>query len=215
MVQLGSYAQHQSWISQDGAAAKFVMTIPFSQRHLPCLGHIFKGGWWPKHLRESATRDYPEGRFEVISRPLHKGMCPWGAASANAKARFSRSAIKYPAYCFEDSNLLWKGDVSRLPSVEEKELLFGLPANFTRVSTHQHKRLDDETRLRLLGNAWRVRCSLSAWPWSAGGSQLRGHSLRALLQNCPFHAQCRSQLCTCGAFQAWLSRRMWSASHLL
>ena len=40
------------------------------------MSAIFKGGWWSKFLRLEASAEFPEGRFQVISKPLKAGMRP-------------------------------------------------------------------------------------------------------------------------------------------
>ena len=97
----------------------------------------------------SGEADFPEGRFETFSRPLKKGMKPrgWATASEGARQRSAESlkqGLGFPAYHFEEANLLWdepdnlKDKQSwRLPSAEEREVLFGFPAGWTRVKQGQ------------------------------------------------------------------------------
>ena len=125
----------QRWITHDAHNARFQLKIPRVHRHLPLLTSIFKGGWFPKFLKESASEEFPEGRLPTISRPLKHGTRPrgWTNASSAARVRFQEAGLKFPVYHFEDSSLIWKGQQARLPSSDEKELLFGMPASHTRV----------------------------------------------------------------------------------
>ena len=136
--------------------------VPFSARRLPDLGRIFRSSFFPRRLRSSGTRDFPEGKFECLTCPLRPGMVPWGLRSASewATERAQAEGFVYQPYHYEDAVLLWSGQEFRRPNSAEWEELFGFPRAWTDVPGLPVKPEEREiARLRLLGNSWHVPCA--------------------------------------------------------
>ena len=80
----------------------------------------------------------------------------WDKASSGAHRRCKEDGMKNPCFTYEEPNLMWQGNKWRVPSATEKELLFGFPADWTRVKRKEKEQMPENTRNAMLGNSWHV-----------------------------------------------------------
>ena len=143
----------------DTRGKQTTLAIPAAARRLGPMGPIFRGRFFPRYLRESGTKQFPEGRFPCLTCPLRPGMIPRGLdrVEPSVRERCLQDDWIYPAWHFERSALTWAGDCWQRPTPEQWEELFHLPRAYTFEGLPDCPKQRELARLRMLGNTWDVK----------------------------------------------------------
>ena len=127
----------------DTRGQQTTLAIPAAARRLGPMGPIFRGRFFPRYLRESGTKQFPEGRFPCLTCPLRPGMIPRGLDRVEPSVR---------------ERCLCAGDCWQRPTPELWEELFHLPRAYTFVEgLPDCPKQRELARLRMLGNTWDVK----------------------------------------------------------
>lgn len=120
------------------------------------LDNFLMPGW----NKVDQSRSFPTF---TTSRPRNRpGHRPAGIHQCDAEtiSRWENDQYRYPPYQYMSGNCVQNGQGSlRLPNIQEKELLMGLPLDYTAPCLPKSKRksqLHLDTRHTLVGNAWCV-----------------------------------------------------------
>eukprot|EP00971_Amphidinium_carterae_P227289 4508020-Amphidinium_carterae.1 len=90
-----------------------------------------------------ASRQHPDCPLPTIVRPIQRVKRPmqvwgWDDSSDAARTRWEADSYRYPLYQYETSCLLSSPDGLRPPDLHEREVLLGLPVDYT-LCHFQHR----------------------------------------------------------------------------
>eukprot|EP00435_Cladocopium_sp_Y103_P047812 s309_g14.t1 len=132
---------------------------------------------------EPGWRQCEEGHFPTFttSRPRDKaGYKPAGISQCTAeeRERWAQDQFRFPPYQYQNKYcLVNKRGVKRLPSICEREVMMGMPKDYTLnclPKGDQGSQTHLDTRLSLVGNSWNV--TVVAWLMAQLGARLGLHA---------------------------------------
>lgn len=142
-----------TWPLQEGTGAQFDGAKVMLSSEVDLTQFITPG--WEKVDKSRAFPTFTTARPR--DKPGHR---PAGIHHCDQAtlARWQADSYRYPPYQYMENNCLVNGaGALRLPSIEEKELLMGMPLNYTAVCFQKSLRKTQDhldQRHTLVGNAW-------------------------------------------------------------
>ena len=154
------------WLSWEIAASPYTELVPSSHEgwskyveikfHYDVqAGPFLKAGWEAPEGGKLPTFTTARPRAQAGNRPA--GL--WQCAEHELK-RWKEDEHRYPPYVYRDRNgLRDSSGNTRLPTIQEKEVIMGFPVDYTAacvVKSKQKGAAYDDVRHSLVGNSWHV-----------------------------------------------------------